>query len=57
MDRTTQDGNPQHLRDAFPLTKTASDELATPESLAWAPPRPEVDQPTGPGVPIALSAE
>jgi hypothetical protein len=57
MDRTAQDGNPEHLRAAFPFTKTASDELASLESLVWAPPRPAVDQPTGPGVPVASSAE
>jgi hypothetical protein len=57
MGRTPQDGNPAHLREAFPFTKTASDELATLESLVWAPPRPEVDQPTGPGVPVASGAE
>jgi hypothetical protein len=56
MDRTTQDGNPEHLREAFPFTKAASDELATLESLVWAPPRPAVDQPTGPGVLVASSA-
>ena len=57
MGRATQDGNPEHLRAAFPFTKTASDELASLESLVWAPPRPEVGQPTSPDVPIASSAE
>jgi hypothetical protein len=57
MSRTTQDDNPEHLRAAFPFTKTATDELATLESLVWGPPRPDVDQPTSPGVPIASSAE
>jgi hypothetical protein len=57
MDRTSQDGSPEHLRQAFPFTKTASDELASLESLVWGPPWPEVDEPTGPGVPVASSAE
>jgi hypothetical protein len=57
MDRTTQDDNPEHLREAFPFTKTASDELATLESLVWPPPPPEVGQPTGPGLLVPSGAE
>ena len=57
MDRTAQDGNPQHLRDAFPFTKTASDELAELEALVWAPSVPDIGQPTSPSVPVASGAE
>ena len=42
MDRATQDGDAQHLRDAFPFTKTASDGLAMLETLVWGPPEPDV---------------
>ena len=57
MDRTVHDGNPQHLREAFPFTKTASDGLASLESLVWAPPLPGVGQPASPGAPITSNAE
>jgi hypothetical protein len=56
MERTAQDGDPQHLRDAFPLTKAASDELAELESLVWAPSLPEeVGQPSSPSDSVAPS--
>jgi hypothetical protein len=57
MDRTVHDGNSQHLREAFPFTKTASDGLASLEGLVWAPPLPGVPQPASPGAPIASNAE
>lgn len=47
MDLTVQDGDAGHLRDAFPLTKTASDGLALLEGLVWGPPLPESTEPTG----------
>jgi hypothetical protein len=53
MDRATQDGNVQHLRDAFPFTKVASDELAELEALVWPPSVPEVVQPSSPSAPVA----
>jgi hypothetical protein len=56
MDRTTQDGNTQHLRDALPFTRTASDELAELESLVWAAPTPDLGQPGNPGG-VASSTE
>ena len=46
MDLTGRDGNIQHLRDAFPFTKAASDELAELEELVWAAPVLDVGQPT-----------
>jgi hypothetical protein len=49
MDRTVQDGDPSHLRDAFPFTNSASDGLAQLEALVWGPPLPESAQTTGPG--------
>jgi hypothetical protein len=57
MDRTTQDDDPQHLRDAFPFTNSASEGLATLESLVWAPPAPEVEEPTGPGATLASARD
>jgi hypothetical protein len=57
MDRTAQDGDTQHLRDAFPFTRTASDELAELESLVWAAPTPDLGQPSSPGAPVASSPE
>ena len=56
MDRVADDGDAQHLRDAFPLTSTASDELARLEVLVWPPQAPNVEPPTGPGASAATGA-
>lgn len=41
MDRTAQDGDVSHLRDAYPFTRIASDGLAQVEALVWNFPLPE----------------
>jgi hypothetical protein len=50
MDRTAQDGDAGHLRDAFPFTNTASAGLAQLEELVWGAPLPEPTPPSSPGM-------